>query len=123
MAALKPKDGPATLAGATNPKPDDKDILLPMPCNATMAFKAVGTQADGFLWDMETLFGCDNCDRQANDYYERRYSVALSGPFASHDLPSGWQEKLPKAEAGHFFFYLIGKYEVTNFQWKAVMEG
>lgn len=122
-AALKPKGGATSLAEATNPKPDENDLLLPMPCDGVMAFKAVGTQADGFLWDMETLFGCDNCDRQDRDYYERRYPVALSGPFAAKDMPEAWRKALPKAEAGQYFFYLAGKYEVTNFQWKAMMEG
>lgn len=123
LAALKPKKSPASLSGVTNPNPNDSDLLLPMPCNASMAFQAVGTQADGFLWDMETLFGCDDCDRQDNDYYERRYSVALSGPFSSRDLPADWQGKLPRATAGEYFFYLMGKYEVTNYQWKTIMEG
>lgn len=122
-AALAPKGGQSTLAEATNPKPDANDLLLPMPCNASMAFKAAGVQADGFLWDMETLFGCDNCDRQGRDYYERRYPVALSGPFSAQDVPEDWRAKLPKAEAGDFYFYFIGKYELSNFQWKAVMEG
>ncbi len=123
LAALKPKEAAATVQEATNPKPAEDDLLLPMPCNASMAFKAVGVQAEGFLWDLETQFGCDNCDRQERDYYERRYPVALSGPFSPADLPSQWQGKLPKAGAGGYYFYLIGKYELSNFQWKAVMEG
>ena len=122
LAALKPKGAAATVQEATNPKPSKDDILLPMPCDATMAFRAVGTQAEGYLWDMETLFGCDNCDRQDRDYYERRYSVALSGPFSARDMPSDWRGKLPKAEVGNYYFYLAGKNEVTNFQWKAGME-
>ncbi len=122
-AALQKKGASATLESATNPQPADDDVLLPMPCDATMALRAVGTQADGYLWDMETLFGCDNCDRQDRDYYERRYNVAVSGPFSNNDLPSAWRGKLPKPEAGKYYYYFIGKYEITNFQWKAVMEG
>ena len=89
LAALKPKGAAATVQEATNPKPSKDDILLPMPCDATMAFRAVGTQAEGYLWDMETLFGCDNCDRQDRDYYERRYSVALSHFQPGTCLPTG----------------------------------
>lgn len=121
-AALRPKGASATVTESTNPKPLDDDLILPMPCDASMAFRAVGTQAEGFLWDMETLFGCDNCDRQDRDFYERRYSVAMSGPFSAKDMPTHWRGKLPKPEVGNYYFYLVGKYEVTNFQWKAIME-
>ena len=123
MAALKAKGAAATVESATNPHPAEGDVLLPMPCNGVMALRAVGTQADGYLWDMETLFGCDNCDRQDRDYYERRYSVAVSGPFSSRDVPTPWQAGLPKPETGNYYYYFIGKYELSNFQWKAVMEG
>ena len=123
LAALQAKGAAATLESATNPHPDQDDILLPMPCNGVMALRAVGTQADGYLWDMETLFGCDNCDRQDRDYYERRYNVAVSGPFSAQDMPQAWRAKLPKARSGNYYYYLIGKYEISNFQWKAVMDG
>ena len=123
MAALKAKKSAASLAEASNPHPAPDDIVLPMPCNGSMVFKAVGTQAEGFLWDMQTMFGCDDCDRQNSDYYERRYSAAVSGPFSLQDLPKNWLTHLPKAQTGTFFYYLMGKYEISEFQWKAVMEG
>ena len=123
QAALRAKGAAATLEEATNPQPAGDDILLPMPCGAAMAFKTVGVQAEGFLWDMQTQFGCDNCDRQERDYYERRYSATISGPFAQKDLPIEWHKKLSKPEVGEYYYFLIGKYEISNFQWKAVMEG
>ena len=123
QAALKAKGSAASIEEATNPKPDGTDILLPMPCNSVMAFKAVGTQADGFLWDVQTMFGCDDCGRTGNDYYERRYSTAVSGPFSAADVPEGWRGKLESSKGGEYYYYFIGKYEVTNFQWRAVMEG
>ena len=122
-AALKTKGTGATLEEATNPKPLSDDLLLPMPCGGTMAFRAIGVQADGFLGDMQTMFGCDDCDRSGADYYERRWGVAVSGPFAPADFPEAMRKNLPKPPTGHYYFYLMGKYEVTNFQWKAVMEG
>ncbi len=123
QAALKAKGEAATVAEATNPKPLPDDILLPMPCNAVMAFRPVGVQAEGFLWDAQTMFGCDDCDRQGDDYYERRYSGAVSGPFSAADLPAAARKNLPQPAAGRYYFYLMAKYEVSNFQWKAVMDG
>ena len=122
-AALKTKGGAVSLEEATNPKPLTDDLLLPMPCGGNMAFRAVGVQAEGFLWDMQTLFGCDDCDRKGADYYERRWATSVSGPFSPADLPQAMRKNLPKAPTGNYYFYLMGKYEVTNFQWKAVMEG
>jgi hypothetical protein len=122
-AALQMKGSAVTLESATNPHPAADDFLLPMPCNASMALRAVGTQADGYLWDMETQFGCDNCERENRDYYERRYSTAISGPFSDKDLPESWRPRLPRPATGKYYYYFIGKYEVTTFQWKAVMEG
>lgn len=123
QAALKLKGAATDIKDAYNPKPASDDLALPMPCDAEMIFKPVGVQAGGFLWDMDTLLGCDDCDRQGRDYYERRYTTAVSGPFSSRDLPKAWQPSLPKASQGEYFYYLIGKYEVSNFQWRAVMDG
>ena len=123
LAALRPKQADIAMNDAVNPHPEKGDLLLPMPCGASMAFRAVGVQATGFLDDMETLFGCDECDRQDMDYYERRYSAAVSGPFSALDLPAAWRKDLPRAERGEYYYYLVGKYEVSAFQWKAVMEG
>ncbi len=122
-AALRSKGEAVSLEDAVNPKPLPDDILLPMPCDTSMAFRAVGVQSEGFLGDMQTLFGCDDCDRKGADYYERRWGAAVSGPFSPADLPASMRKNLPKAPAGNYYFYLIGKYEVSNFQWKAVMEG
>ena len=123
LAALPERNAVIDMGQATNPQPADDDISLPLPCGGSMAFKAVGVQAEGFLWDMEIPLGCDDCDRQANDFYERRYQSAVSGPFAAGDLPAAWRKKLPQPAAGAYYFYLIGKFEVTRFQWRAVMEG
>lgn len=122
-AALKPRQAQVTLQDVTNPHPAEDDLTLPMPCGGVMAFRPVGTQAPGFLGDVQTLFGCDNCDRQDRDYYERRYSAAVSGPFCDRDLPGPWRKQLPRTKEGRYYFYLMGKYEITNFQWKAIMEG
>ena len=82
-AALAAKSAPASPADATNPVPAADDLLLPMPCKAVMAFRAVGVQAEGYLQDLETLFGSDAGDSQGREFYERRYASAVSGPFSA----------------------------------------
>lgn len=124
QAALKLKSASVNATEAYNPQPAETDLLLPMPCGVSMAFKAVGVQAGGFLWDLETMFGSDESDRRGRDYYERRYNAAVSGPFSAQDLPAAWRSKLPKATQGQqYSYYLIGKYEVSVAQWRAVMDG
>ncbi|MDR1396306.1 MAG: formylglycine-generating enzyme family protein [Desulfarculales bacterium] len=116
------RNAPVSLEQCTNPNPAKDDLLLPFPADGVMAFRAVAVQAEGFLWDMNTMFGCDNCERGQRDYYERRYGVAVSGPFSLADFPIAWQAKLPRPISGKYYYYLIGKYEVSVFQWKALME-
>ncbi len=123
LAALARRNATINATEAYNPKPSATDLTLPMPCGGSMVFKAVGVQAGGFLWDLDTLFGSDESDRRGREYYERRYNAAVSGPFSAADLPPAWRDKLPKPGQGQYYYYLIGKYEVSVFQWRAVMEG
>jgi formylglycine-generating enzyme required for sulfatase activity len=116
------RGGPASLEQCTNPHPAKDDLLLPFPGGGVMAFRAVAIPAEGFLWDMSTMFGCDNCERGSRDYYERRYGTAVSGPFSLRDFPFEWQAKLPRPITGKYYYYLIGKYEVSQLQWKILME-
>ena len=119
VSALKAK-GTVQLNEAWNPVPDKADIILPMSCGIGMVMRVVAVSAQGFLWDMESRFGCDNCGGQDRGYYDARHNTALSGPFAAEDLPADWRDKLPK---GQYHFYLIGKYEVSRLQWRIVMQG
>jgi formylglycine-generating enzyme required for sulfatase activity len=122
-AGLVAADAPVSLEQAVNPHPAKDDLILPMPGGASMAFRAIAVQSDGFLWDMSTMFGCDSCDRGQRDYYERRYQAAISGPFVIEDFPFAWRAKLPRPLAGRYFYFLMGKYEVSRLQWKIIMEG
>ncbi len=117
-AALKPK-GNASLEEGFNPSPAADDILLPMPCNMSMAFKIVAVPAKGFLWDMTTRLGQDDAVNIERGFYDSRHTASLSAPFAASDLPSTWQAHAPK---GDFFYYLAGKYEISGLQWAAIME-
>ncbi|MGE9985113.1 SUMF1/EgtB/PvdO family nonheme iron enzyme [Desulfovibrio sp. SGI.169] len=117
-AALARKDS-ATPADACNPRPADDDITLPMPCNLSMVFKLVAVPARGFLWDMPVRPGLDDSANAERAFYDRRYNAALSGPFTLADLPAAWRKAAPQ---GRNYYYLIAKYEVTNLQWRAVMD-
>lgn len=117
-AALTRKDS-VTPADACNPQPADDDITLPMPCDLHMVFKLVAVPARGFLWDMPVRPGLDDSANADRAFYDRRYNAALSGPFALDDLPAAWRKAAPQ---GQNYYYLIAKYEVTNLQWRAVMD-
>lgn len=110
--------GNISLAEATNPHPVDNDIILPMPCGLSMAFKLVAVPAKGLLWDMPARPGL-NDDEAGRAYYDRRYNTALSAPFSRADLPAAWLRTTP---TGNNFYYLTAKYEVSRMQWAAVMD-
>ena len=118
LAALARK-ADASAADACNPKPADNDIILPMPCGLSMAFKLVAVPAKGLLWDMPMRPGVDDTAHQDRAYYDRRYNTALSGAFTLEDLPAAWRKQAPQ---GQNYFYLVAKYEVSNLQWHAVMD-
>ncbi len=118
-----------------NPVPADGDLELPMPCGAKMVLRHVCVPAAGLLGDLPFEPGCINCGSSERRFMEERRQAAISGPFLLADLPGKWRALLtelarsgdgycPGPEAGAFtgLYYFIGKYEVTNFQWQAVME-
>lgn len=106
---------------AVNPVPAADDILLPMPCGLRMAFKAVEVPARGFLWDVPLRMGSETA---ADDrgYYDGRFASTVAAPFRAEDLPEAWRPALPRDPQVPLVYYLIGKYEVSGLQWKAVME-
>lgn len=67
LAIIPGRDAPVTVETICNPKPDAADILLPLPCDLTLALRAVDTPGGGT--------------------------------------------------------YFIGKYEISRYQWDAVMTG
>ena len=103
-----------------NPRPAPNEILLPMPCGLSLPLAPVGVPVNGLLWDMETRFGCLDCDRDDLGYYERQYVGHIAAPFTAAEMPTTWQERLPTGSARQQY-YFIGRYEITNAQWEAVM--
>ena len=120
-AGLKAKGGGVTAEQGWNPNPADTDLVLPMPCDLGMVFVPVDVPVRGFLWDVDFNMGSELNDRPGMEYYDRRFSHAISGPFSAADLPADWRKKLPGKD--HTQYYLMGKYEVSVLQWKAVMDG
>lgn len=105
-----------------NPVPAATDIALPMPCGLSMVFKAVEVPAKGFLWDTTFNMGSDTPAEAGMEYYDRRFAAVLAAPFAVGDLPSAWHQALKTSTDVTFLYYLMGKYEISEGQWQAVME-
>lgn len=101
-----------------NPHPSDDDFLLPMPCGAQMVFRRIDTPVDnpgvGALADRRVVLG-QAIARAGSDgestlpgrtYVENTRDAHLVGGLTDED--------------GNRFFYM-GKYEVTQDQYAAVM--
>ncbi|MDR0827576.1 MAG: formylglycine-generating enzyme family protein [Desulfovibrio sp.] len=117
------KNRQPALSEVFNPGPAAGDLVLPMPCGAGMVFRAVGVRSGGILGDIQVELGGNAGGREGDEYYEGRRLTALSGPFAARDLPESLRPIPERELPGDYFFYFIGKYELSNFQWKAIMEG
>jgi hypothetical protein len=125
-----------SLENAVDPNPLDGDIVLPMPCGATLVLRHVCVPSEGYFGDLRIDLGCKDCGREKQGFMEGRRKGEVSGPFTLQDLPKAWREQLmelaktgdgrcpdPKDEMARGFYYFIGKYEISNFQWKVLMEG
>jgi len=107
-----------------NPNPAPDDFSLPMPCGLAMVFKSVDVPVQGLLWDISFNMGTEASERDGMEYYDRRFSHNISGPFSAADLPEDWQSRLPARESKQQVqYYFMGKYEVSTLQWRAVMDG
>jgi hypothetical protein len=112
-----------TTAAIENPKPETTDVLVPMPCGLSMAFKTVAIPVQGLFNDL----GLDMGGAGASDegFIDRKHRSHLAAPLSLENLPETQRqaatESLGSKTAAQL--YLIGKYEVTAGQWAAVMEG
>ena len=111
LAAAQESASPEWPKASYNPRAAEDDFLLPMPCGGKMVFrKALTTtlgMGDGdpdFLNDRRTLLGISGPPRRSVEYPRYRF---LQGAFTDRSRDER-------------FFYL-GKYEVTQDQWRAVM--
>lgn len=94
-------------ANTWNPKPDDEDIVLPMPCEGSMAFRRVEIPLAGPLDDMPVTLGQDGGDWGV---IEHSYPAFIAGSFTESKKAKGR-------------YYLMAKYELTSLQYQALTEG
>lgn len=94
-------------ANTYNPKPDDEDIVLPMPCEGSMAFRRVEIPMAGPLDDLPITLGQDGGDWGV---IEHSYPAFIAGSFTD-------------AKKGKGRYYLMAKYELTTLQYQALMDG
>lgn len=125
-----------TIEDMFNPNPSKADIELPMPCGGKLVLRHVCVPATGHFGDLQLDLGCEDCGRPNQGFMEGKRRAVVSGPFTLQDLPEAWRNRLaefakmgdgqcpdPNDKTTTGFYYFIGKYEISNFQWKAVMEG
>lgn len=92
----------------SNPQPADGDLVLPLPCGGAMAFRWVATPAGpSWLDDLQVFMGRAADEASYNEY-----------AHLSH-LAGGLSPDGKAADRG----YWLGKYEVSQAQWDAVMGG
>ncbi len=119
-----------------NPTPLEGDFDLPMPCGGKMILRPVCVSAKYYLADQQLNLGCENCGRPEQGFMEGKRIATLAGAFTLEDLPGAWRVKLrdltrkgngrcppPDDKNSKAFYYFIAKYEISTFQWKAIMDG
>jgi len=87
-----------------NPKPLEGDTVLPMPCGGSMVFRPVQVPGGDAYSDYQITVGGQDQER---GFAEGSHPAYVAGSFTDS-----------KAKAR---YYLIGKYEITEAQYDAVM--
>ena len=118
-AALERVAAPVTPEKAANPQPEARDVILPMPCGLSMVLRAVAVPGT-LLQDRRFTMGIAAAD-PTRQLYERRFEGRIAAPFTIADLPAAWLQRLDPGTADGYTFYFLGKYEVSQWQWDAVM--
>lgn len=104
--AVAQAQAPAWPANTTNPRPAEGDLVLPLPCGGSMAFRPVPVPAPpGLLADREVMLGQPDAETGYAEFLRRTF---IAGSF------TGTGPGTPPV------FYMA-KYEVTRDQFAAVM--
>lgn len=91
-------------AGPNNPKPDEKDVVLPMPGGGLMVFRAVPVPGKGFWGSREQVIQIGDA---AGGMFEGLQRTQVSGSFPSQD--------------GQGRLIYLAKHELTKGQYASVM--
>lgn len=94
---------PPAAAAAYNPKPAADDVVLPMPCGGSMAFRRIVIPSEGPLSDRLVFIGATD---GSHGYAESLRPEHIAGSFG---------------EDGKERWYLLAKYEISQAQYAAVM--
>jgi formylglycine-generating enzyme required for sulfatase activity len=114
---------------AWNPKPDDMDYVLPLPCDLSMAFRPVFVTKKGILGETKGDFGSEL--QSANDQTEnfsKRHTVFVGAPLSIPDLPESYRPVAEAAKAQASLepevrqLIMVQKYETSVAQYDAVMK-
>jgi len=123
LAALSSAKKNITPDRAWNPSPEPDDLILPMPHGGQLVLRAVAVpMKTGVFDDLKFSMGINNTANALRDFYERRFEGNVSAPFTLRDLPEAWRKALQQPNAENFFYYFIGKYQISTLQWRLVME-
>lgn len=121
-AAFKSDTDAITPKEACNPHPAADDILLPFPCGLSLALRPVAVPQGALIQDKAFPMGVVNTEDHDRQIYERQFAGHIAAPFTQADLPRDWQQKLGKKGGNRDSWYFIGKYEISQLQWAAVMD-
>ncbi|MDS4059229.1 MAG: SUMF1/EgtB/PvdO family nonheme iron enzyme [Candidatus Contendobacter sp.] len=116
-----------------NPKAQEDDLELPLPCGGKMVFRYVYVLGKGLFDDRGFNLGYVFSEGESG--YRQAFLAGsrngfVSGQFLLEDLPPAWRDTLGKAlnrpdapSQGELrpMLYFIGKYEVTDWQYRLVM--
>lgn len=105
IAVANNEGGSAWAESLFNPKPLADDVILPMPCNGSMVFRKIFIPLPQPLDDLPITLGSGD---QEWGVLESTYDAHIAGSFTETGDASGR-------------YYLLGKYEVSQLQYDAVM--
>ena len=94
----------ANAADFSNPQPDGEDVVVSMPCNQTMVFRKVYTTLNNQNKSADASFQAGSLDNKS-PLAQKPNRLYVQGGFLD--------------DQG--FYYLISKYELMDFQYKALM--
>ncbi len=89
-----------------NPKPLEDDVVLSLPCDGAMTFRKVLVPGSKPLDDFGVTLGAEDSTQR---HLEQAHPAHIAGSFTAVAPATGR-------------YYLIGKYEVTDLQFQAVMQ-